>query len=191
MIERIGNILECLSKYGLIDIIFGIGIFTYIAKYLKRKTKSDIFGIDLLPHIRVDDKLFILGIKNQSNQPIYLYQAYIKPGYSIEEFDKTSFWTKLNSYIFMTWKNDKFPKINNQPKTTKGFYILQVREKDNNLSPTLLIGPMQYGEYILEFDELTNDFNQYPNQIFEKKQFGVLKLQFVHGTNSGTLEMQL
>lgn len=191
MFESVGKGLEWLSKYGLIDIIFGIGIFTYISKYLKRKTKSDIIGIDLLPTILENEKVFVLGIKNQSSQPIYLYQAYIRPGYYKEEFDKTSFSTMLKSAFYMTWKTDKFPVINNRPKTTKGLYILQVRENDNNFSPTLFVGPFQYGEYILEYDELNANMPEKPNEIFEKKEFGTLKLQFVHGTNWGNLEMKL
>ncbi|THF51821.1 hypothetical protein E6C50_08680 [Flavobacterium supellecticarium] len=184
------NILEWLSKYGFIDILFGIGIFTIINKALKSKIKSSIDGADLLPYFDTDNNTFILGIKNQSSQPLYLYQAYVKPGYYIEEYDKTSFETKLRSLMLMKFVNDSFPKMD-RPKTTDGNYVLQVQGIDRNISPTLFVEPFSYKEYSLDYRELSHKYIDNPNEIFDNKKFGQLSLNFVHGVNSGKLILQL
>jgi hypothetical protein len=191
MIDWVLSKLEWLSKYGFIDIIFGIGIFTFIAKILKKKVRSDIESVDFLPHLDLTRKEFRLGIKNQSNQPLYLYKAYIKPGYFTERIDKTTVSNFFRTLFFKTWKTDKFPKITSRRKTTKGLYVLQVYEKTNDLSPTLFIEPFHYKEYVLDFDDFDLKDLENADDIFDNRQFGELKLYFVHGTNSGQLELQL
>src|SRR2546430_1446521 len=105
MIDWMLGKLEWLSKYGFIDIIFGIGIFTFVAKILNKKIKSDIIGIDFMPEIIPFENQFKIAIKNHSPQPLYLYQAYIKPGYYTEKINNTNFSTFFVSFFKKTWKN--------------------------------------------------------------------------------------
>lgn len=188
--ELILATLEWLSKYGFIDIILSLGIFAYISKILKGRVKSNIDGIDLLPYISVEDKILHLSIKNQSSQPLYLYQAYVKPGYYTEQIDRSTFYSIIRTLFLKTWKNDTFPKMN-RPKTTNGLYVLQVPDLNDNTSPTLFINPYSYKDYILDFEEISPIYSDNPNKIFDDKKFGLLILQFVHGTNSGKLQLQI
>lgn len=182
--------LEWLSKYGFIDIILSLGIFAYLNKVLKGRVKSNIDGVDLLPHFSIGEKKIIIGIKNQSSQPLYLYQAYIKPGYYSTKIDKSKFSLIVRTIFLKTWKNDTFPKMN-RPKTTNGLYVLQVPNLNDNSSPTLFIRPYSYEDYILDFEEMNPIYLDNPNKIFDDKKFGELILQFVHGTNSGKLQLQI
>jgi hypothetical protein len=188
--EIILNTLETLSKYGIIDIVFGIGIFSLLAKLVQKKTFSDIENVDLLPYIDRNNGTFMLTIKNQSTEPLYLYQAYIEPGYYSEKVDKSSLKSRLITLMLKTWNTERFPRRINQTKTTKGYYILQLVEPKEGIAPTLFIEPYRYGEYKLDigFENLSN-LNT--DDIFDNKQFGVLRLNFVKGTKTGQLEVQI
>lgn len=39
--EKIGYLLEWLTKYGIIDIFFGVGILAYIREKLKENSEMD------------------------------------------------------------------------------------------------------------------------------------------------------
>ncbi len=182
--------LETLSKYGIIDIVFGIGIFSLLAKLIRKKTFSDIENVDLLPYINMDNGTFILTIKNQSTEPLYLYQAYIEPGYYMEKVDKSTFKSRLITLMLKTWNTERFPRRINQTKTTKGYYILQLIQPTQGIAPTLFIEPYRYGEYKLDIG-VENLYDLNFDDIFDKKQFGILKLNFVKGTKTGQLEVQI
>jgi len=188
--EIILKTLETLSKYGIIDIVFGIGIFSLLAKLVQKKTFSDIQNIDLLPYIDRNRGFFILTIKNQSTEPLYLYQAYIEPGYYSEKVDKSSFRSRLITLMLKTWNTERFPRRINQTKTTKGYYILQLLEPREGMAPTLFIEPYHSGAYKLDIG-VENLDNINTDDIFENKQFGTLRLNFVKGTKTGQLEVQI
>jgi hypothetical protein len=117
--------LETLSRYGIIEILSAIGIFTYIPRLLERKVTSDIDHVDLVPDINVNHSAFILTIKNRSREPLYLYNANLKLGYNSESIDKSNFKIFLLTMFFRIWKHNSFQNIISQNKTTKGLYILQ------------------------------------------------------------------
>ncbi len=189
--ESILKILEWLSKYGMIDIIFGVGIFTFIANAFKSKTTSEIDSVDLLRYIDKNNNLFRLTIKNQTSEPLYLYKAYITPGYPSDIIDTSSLKNRIKTWLLIHWKTDKFPKVINQPKTLKGEYILQIENPNNNQSPTIFIERFGYGSYILHLDPESLSNIENPNEIFEKNQFALLRLSFVNGNKAGVLEVQL
>jgi hypothetical protein len=191
MIDTLLKTLETLSKYGIIDIIFGVGIFTLLPKLLKRRKATDLVGVDLIPSIDNNGSCFMLMIKNQSSEPLYLYQAYIKPGYYASELDKTSLRRIFITSLVNTWKTDRFPKVSGERKTTKGLYILQLINDQNGYAPTLFIEPHRYQTYKLDLGTADPDQSLDFYDIFEKHQFGVFKVNFVHGTKSGQLEVQI
>lgn len=187
---KVLEILEWLSRYGFIDITFGIGVFTLAAKFFRSKIKSRIDGVSLLPHIDVNQSNFILMIKNQSTLPLYIYQATIKPGYHSDQVDNTSFKTKLKTWIFTTYKRDTFPRMH-IPQTTDGLYILQVQGLDDNISPTLFIEPFRHAEYFIEIGGVSDVYPNNPNLVFEEKKFGTLTFMFVHGVDAGQFTLQI
>lgn len=188
--EIVLKTLETLSKYGIIDIVFGIGIFSLLAKLVRRKTYSDIENVDFLPYINQEDGQFTLTIKNQSTEPLYLYQAYLEPGYYSERVDISSLSRRIITLLLKTWNTERFPRNINQTKTTKGLYILQLLEPGHDNAPTVFIEPYRYGTYKLDLG--TDNLNNLDlEDIFDKKQFGMLKLNFVKGTKTGQLEVQI
>lgn len=187
--DAVFNFLEKMAKYGIIDILFGIGIISLLGKLLRRKKTFDIEGIDLIPGIDRTQSMFTLMIKNQSREALYLYKAYLKPGYYSSDLDKSSIRKMIQTLILKTWITEKFPKTSGQPKTTKGLYILQLQNNRQGYSPTLFIEPYRNDRYILRLDP--NSLVNYTDleDLFEANQFGTLIGSFVHGTRSGQLEV--
>jgi hypothetical protein len=66
---------------------------------------------------------------------------------------------------------------------------MNVENEDD--APTLLIEPGKWGAYKLNLNSEYLHEIERPNEIFDKKQFGILELQFVHGAKSGQLEVQI
>jgi len=80
--------LECLAKYGFIDIFFGIGIMTMLATYIRRivPSKCPVLHVDpsvgdsvsiprvngLLPSLKI-------CIRNSGQTNVYIARAYFRP----------------------------------------------------------------------------------------------------------------
>ena len=86
LVDFVLDKLECLARYGLFDIVLGLGIIGYIKRVLQQRTVREIedvevrldFRFDPRPNIHHKSKLYIV-VENCSSKPLYIYKARFHP----------------------------------------------------------------------------------------------------------------
>ena len=95
--------LEYLSRYGFIDILFGLGIGGIIISAFRKRTVKELksvevaffFSFNTNPKLNHKSKFYI-SIENRSDKPLYIYQARFR-------FRKKHWWS-----------NDQLPKMSSK-----------------------------------------------------------------------------
>lgn len=79
-LKPIMDILEYLSKYGLIDIFFGIGILGIVSRLVSRVIPSNLDELHVNADFVVQNTpLMFVQIANAGRKNIYISRAYFKP----------------------------------------------------------------------------------------------------------------
>ena len=172
--------LECLARYGIIDIIFGIGIFSFLWSKLRAKTIDEIDGVEILPHFDTANSVFEIEVRNNSNENLYVYRSYFLPGY------RSTIWRFPFFGTIVEWV-DRFPQSTDH-KNIKGQYVLSPVDKDGNPIEPAFFEP----RYRLYFRiHIKEDGTIIANDLLDKHQTGKLILHLVHGDRQNILEAQL
>jgi len=191
--ESIGKILEWLTKYGIIDIFFGVGIIAYIREKLKKRVVKSIDGIEILPRMEPLDGFFDIMIKNSSRDPFYIYRVRFKPGYFTSKADRKTVSSFLLSLVLMRWIDDRMPNFL-EPRNTEGEYLLVGNTKDLIEAESVFLEPKEEASFPLGFEEGDLTFSKDKNvwqEVLRKKESGILRFHFVHGSDAGIFETQL
>jgi hypothetical protein len=186
----IGRVLEFLSRYGLIDIFFGIGIVTYFQRKLRRRVTKAIDGVEIMPRIVARDGFIEIKVQNNSKDPLYLYRASFKPGYYSDKVDMSSMTAVIKSSIFAHWRNDILPRVTEGTRTLRGDFVLQAQDPQGEAADSLFLEPKQIGSYTLGVQESTQD-EQVWDQLLDRRHCGELQIHFVHGEMGGVLRTQI
>ncbi len=100
VLDVFGSGLEWLTKYGLIDIFFGLGILAYIRRKLQKSSVHSIDGIEIIPKIEPLEGIIEIKVRNLSKEPLYIYRAYFKPGYPGPSIDLSSARSFAQSWFY-------------------------------------------------------------------------------------------
>ena len=194
--NSIGNILELLTKYGIIDIFFGLGIIAYIREKFRKKSVKSLDGIEVSGHFNIteeDGGILEITIKNVSRDPLYLYRSYFLQGYNVNKIDKTTIGTFFHSLLFLSRINDKIPRFYDR-RNNQGEYILRANTTKESDADSVFLRPGEDVEYYLGFQLSQIDKTrsaEYWDDVLERNQCGLIRTAFVHGANSGLLETQI
>lgn len=82
--------LKWLAQYGIIDIVFGLGVGSIVLSAFRRRTVPEIDGVEIYsmlshttdPQFTHKSKL-LFYVENQSGKPLYIYRALFRPKRSL------------------------------------------------------------------------------------------------------------
>lgn len=186
MFQKPLDFLERLNKYGVIDILFGLGIFSYLRKRLRRRSVSSIFLVDIKPRFDQENAWFAVEVQNNSTKPLYIYRCCFKPGYLSSEVVKGQPSTRFLKH----WAKDKFPAIHDtENPNTEGQYVIWPVDDTGNVLSSAFLEPRDSAYYRLRLKP-DSDFG-HTRAILEEHQTGMLELHLIHGDEQYILERQL
>lgn len=188
--DLIGHTLEFLSRYGVIDIFFGVGIVAYLQRKLRSRMTDDIEGIEIMPRIAARDGFIELKFRNNSKDPLYLYRASFRPGYRSAKTDTTSLSKLIQTTMFYHWERGLLPRVTEDTRTTRGDFVLNGLDTKGEETDTLFLEARSTGSFLLGIEESLRDDLEW-DEILDKRQCGELRVHFVHGEAGGTLRVQL
>lgn len=193
MIALLGESLKFLSTYGLIDMFFGIGIIAVIQRRLRRRPVGGIDGIEIMPALNAREGLLRIRIKNNSQEPLYLYRARLKQGYFIDELDSSSLKVWIYTTMFMRWSDKDLPRAT-EPRTTQGDYLLQALDSEGKDAETLFLEPRMEGSYVLGFapaDPAHSAREDAWNHLLAERHVGKFIAHYGHGVSAGQIQIQI
>lgn len=186
----IGHLLEFLSRYGLIDIFFGVGIVTYFQRKFRRRVAEGIDGIEIMPRIAARDSFVEIKIRNNSKEPLYLFRASFRPGYRSSETDTSSLGSRIRTTFFYHWENGDLPRVTEGTRTIRGDFVLQGLDPKGEEVDSLFLEPKSAGAFLVGIEESSQDDRVW-DQILDKRRCGELRVHYVHGETGGLLQVQI
>jgi hypothetical protein len=183
------NILEWLTKYGLIDIFFGVGILAYIQRKFRTRVRRYIEGVDILPAIPVDSDVLEIEIVNNSREPLYLHHARFRPGYASSQLDRTSVGTMIRTSFITHWVNDCLPPISGrQSRNLAGECVLSAINSGGEERAAIFLEPGDRTVYLVDLED-NHLTRQDWGSMFQAHVLGLLT--FHYGITPGIFQSQV
>lgn len=178
--------LEWLTRYGFIDILFGIGILGYIRKLLKKPIVEYIPGIEISRRFRANDGYFEIEVQNLSALPLYVYKAYFNRQY--QSLSVPVSW-------FVDFYKTKFPKIKDTEKVNlDGGYLLQPYDESRKPKRWAFLEFRNSAYYCINIEDGENviaNEKELLETLIQNRECGTLTLFCVHGTQENTLKVRI
>jgi hypothetical protein len=173
--------LEFLSKYGLIDIVFGIGILQ-IFRLAFRRTKVDkLPGIDILRGFDATGGYFEIEVSNLSSEPLYIYRSYFTPW----RFEVSTAQNSYGKLMRLLFQPSKFPPISrSQRQVVNTSYSLKPYVSSGTAKNSAFIEPQSSISYRVPIEDGVNVIatqHQELDQMINSGRCGTIELHCVHG----------
>lgn len=188
------SLLEYLARYGIFDILFGIGILGYLRRLLRRRIVKALPGIDILPRITPHEGQLEMEIRNSSREPLYLYRATFRPGYYVRFSEENLLRDRIASLFVHIWKDGELIDSSGSSMTTRGDFLLRALDQDGDEVESLLLEPRMSATYVYAFDPVPVDKKASSSRwtkLIKQGRCGGFRAHFVHGTRAGILELQI
>lgn len=184
------RVLELLSRYGIIDIIFGLGVTGIIYSVFRKRAVRELKGIEITTKFRYDaykdykSRLNIF-IKNNSGEPFFIYRVLFRPIKNASKILKT----KVTSVIHP-----------DTCITPKGWYHVPIEtdgsnNNDNDLP--ILMKPNIQNAWITFYIPFADSISEHPNKkkyfetIRENHKCGLLFMKCIYKGEQKTLKTRL
>lgn len=178
--------LEWLARYGIIDIMFGLGILGYIRRLFRRPTVEHIEGLEIRRRFRVDGGYFEIEVLNLTSQSLYIYKAYFSRRY--QALSAPWSW-------FVGYYKTKFPKVTASEKMNlRGEYLLVPHDQAGNRVQSVLLELRNSAFYCVHIEDganiIANEQDRL-DRLISERECGTLALHCVHGTSERILRTRI
>jgi hypothetical protein len=178
--------LEWLARYGIIDIVFGVGILGYLRQLFRSPTVEHIPGVEIHRRFRTDGGYLEIEVMNLSSQPLYIYKAHFNRRYE-------TLGVPWNWFV-VAWRT-KFPKAAATEKMNlQGEYLLIPHNQAGNRVQWVLLEFRNSAFYTVHIEngaEFIAREQDSLNRLISKRECGTLTLYCVHGTSERILRTRI
>ena len=181
-------ILELLSRYGIIDIIFGLGVTGIIYSAFRRRAVKELRGIEITTKFKYDSykdykSRLNIFIKNNSGEPFFIYRILFRPIKNASKILKTEVTSVIHPDTCIT---------------PNGWYHVPIENDGDNDSdlPILMKSNIQ-NQWITFYIPFADEISEHPNltkyfeTIRENHKCGLLFMQCIYKGEQKTLKTKL
>jgi len=190
-LEWLGNCLEWLARYGLIDILLGIGIVGYFRQFLRRPIVDHIDGLEIGRKFQPSGGYFEIKLLNLSGESLYVYRSYFAP-YFVEPgrllLRQPLAWFKF-------FRRRKLPSVaRSESQTVRGEYVLVPLDQTGNPLKSAFIqrgDSIYYRVHLENGSAIITEKQAELDQLLLRRECGTITLHCVHGTTPRVLKTRV